>query len=1148
MSDEEVIVISSGDSSDEETISHDARRNILVPVVQRVVDALGGFEGDPPVYRLGDYAQACLSDLKKLWRKDDTDDDRTCAHIFWASRVLPNDLVPILLVTAGKGLVEDKRAIAAADLCCAMTWPIDLADELKELDEEDRGVDFTQLTLSHLVYKQALLKPGVMQALFAIVLPPLAKPPKERTPRDGQVVNVILHIIRNLAFIRDMRRDIRSSADQAELGAMQGKLIRQLEEAHFMELLLAIAANEDGDPLFNSWNTLVLEIFYLLFRGAKPSSLTQPTENLHRLLQAEEKGRRDIARKGPSRHSRFGTTISVKLNPNKKKAAPDPAGEDGEPPAPAPTASRASSAALVLHRQSALTQSSGSILDYSKQSKSRKHARIDELSTSSREEDSLGVEARAVLKRLAVNIVIGCFNPFLSALLKDIKSERPKITEKDNLRLLFVTKWFLEFFLRYRVRLKTGAESAEVQWGFGLIAEVIERGWIVWVLKRMREAVEDKPKQWTELQAGIECLAQLLLLIDAMAAASGTDDAGDDIDDAAQTLRHQLIYNGEVLDIALDSIRAYKEGTQSLTYLESSVYLAWSLLRMLERWGRGGGEEMYVRKKKMRKRKSKKGPSATEEGEGVPDVEDVEEVAEDEDVVLETMFTFETFEAKFANAEITRTLLAYLARYKEYESSENMKRIVNLIHRQAVKAKAEGLYFNVSTLNLFKMILDDQKSFPRDQPHKDLINLINFILRKFFKALEEEPFLAVEAFFPKNRNQWKQFSSWEPEEKVKGDRGVEDARYPPDVQVKKGHPWSAQVGIAIAALMETGAGGLIGWVKDILGLVSAQRQRLIDDVDKKPNDDDDDLVDLTQAEDTAPRHGPSNEAIAKITDYMIPYITDEQADAATKNPHLKLMFRLVSFFILDEDADELEWYVPAAILPADLTRSLNVINQFLDTPFDLEGKKAKELLSKKTRRRRRARRSPSQSDSDADPDALEPRERKKKEKKKKEKEIYKSAQFIEDSDEEYGNMDAFFEKERQLRERMTAKAAEGGGPMRSTGTKKRRKGSDGKKGRRKKRKAEGTEPGDQAADSDADDVLSGSDKPDPEHVVEPIPRPRPRPVKPRSRATSETPDNANAETDASVEEIAAPVPTPPTASAPKAKRKSRVVVISDDDD
>lgn len=274
MDDDQVINITSDEESDGE-LSPVTRRAILEPVIKRVVDALGGYEGTPPVYRLGDSAAACLSDLKKLWRKDDSDDDRTCARIFWDSRVLPNDLVPILLETAGRGLVENKRAISAADLCCAMTWPIDLAEELKELDEEyDKGVDYTQLLQSHLAYKQALLKPGVIQALFGIILPPLAKPPKERTPRDSQIINVILYLIRNLAFIRDVRLDVRSSADQAELGTMQGKLIRQLEETNVLDLLLVIAANADDDPMFNGWNTLVLEIFYLLLRGVKPSSLT----------------------------------------------------------------------------------------------------------------------------------------------------------------------------------------------------------------------------------------------------------------------------------------------------------------------------------------------------------------------------------------------------------------------------------------------------------------------------------------------------------------------------------------------------------------------------------------------------------------------------------------------------------------------------------------------------------------------------------------------------------------------------------------------------------------------------------------------------------------------------------------------------------
>ena len=74
----------------------------------------------------------------------------------------------------------------------------------------------------------------------------------------------------------------------------------------------------------------------------------------------------------------------------------------------------------------------------------------------------------------------------LSSLLKDIKAERPKVTEKDNLRLLFVTKWFLEFFLCLRTTDKSRT------WNFGLIAEVTERSWIVWVLRRMREAVNEK--------------------------------------------------------------------------------------------------------------------------------------------------------------------------------------------------------------------------------------------------------------------------------------------------------------------------------------------------------------------------------------------------------------------------------------------------------------------------------------------------------------------------------------------------------------------------------------------------------------------------------------------------------------------------------
>lgn len=47
-------------------------------------------------------------------------------------------------------------------------------------------------------------------------------------------------------------------------------------------------------------------------------------------------------------------------------------------------------------------------------------------------------------------------------------------------------------------------------------------------------------------------------------------------------------------------------------------------------------------------------------------------------------------------------------------------------------------------MDLFKSILADQKSLPKGQPYKDLVDLINFLLRKFFKAVEEDSFLVVE--------------------------------------------------------------------------------------------------------------------------------------------------------------------------------------------------------------------------------------------------------------------------------------------------------------------------------------------------------------------------------------------------------------------
>jgi replication fork protection complex subunit Tof1/Swi1 len=147
------------------------------------------------------------------------------------------------------------------------------------------------------------------------------------------------------------------------------------------------------------------------------------------------------------------------------------------------------------------------VIDLVKRQNKQKGKKEDEVARN----DNLTPEARTALRGLAHTFIESCFNraqppsllacthlvtllshdaAFLASLLKDIKSERPKITEKDNLRLLFVTKWFLEYFLAVRTQEKSAGASEP--WAFGLVGEVIERSWIVWVLKRMNGAVEEK--------------------------------------------------------------------------------------------------------------------------------------------------------------------------------------------------------------------------------------------------------------------------------------------------------------------------------------------------------------------------------------------------------------------------------------------------------------------------------------------------------------------------------------------------------------------------------------------------------------------------------------------------------------------------------
>lgn len=137
------------------------RRELFLPVVQSLVTALGGYEdavddqGESTLfYRPGDSVLAVLKDLKKLWRKDDTDDERTVARLFHQCS-LAKELIGLLVECAERGDYERKIALASVDLLAALTWPIDVAQELKELAEDHEQVttDYASLLRAQVEYK-----------------------------------------------------------------------------------------------------------------------------------------------------------------------------------------------------------------------------------------------------------------------------------------------------------------------------------------------------------------------------------------------------------------------------------------------------------------------------------------------------------------------------------------------------------------------------------------------------------------------------------------------------------------------------------------------------------------------------------------------------------------------------------------------------------------------------------------------------------------------------------------------------------------------------------------------------------------------------------------------------------------------------------
>ncbi|KAF8932695.1 Topoisomerase 1-associated factor 1 [Dissophora ornata] len=719
--------------------------------------ALGGFEDismdmddTRQQYIMGDECLECLKDIKKFIKYYDEPGDNVVLTYLGKMGILEKDLIPIILLnTPASSPVRERLVLACVELIVPMTWPIDYkALQTMVIREEDSSLVGNLHERLEILrgYKRAFLKPGVLGAVFAVMLRPLEVEHRMRTTRDQAVIRLGLSLFRNLVAIPDSQSSISGTMDQFISSIMQEELLERFQQENIMALLTTLASCAT-DAQMAEWNAITLEIFYYIFSGIDAEELVPAVSGkaknsqLQDLLNKEEKEKKSQSTAGRKRHDRFGTTGEVRL-------------QDGT--------------RMVLHQKGALFTSFESQLDTIKKprAKARRHKEMDQ-----EHKKSISRNGTIMLRSLALTVLEIGFNPLFTSLRRDIEMERDKMKEHHRGQYHYLIGFMLTFQRQYadyltrqyhedkKHTLQRQLESLEAEYqenasqcDFDAVAVVIEVPCVFQVIHFIRNLMEEKPK---------DRLMTLYVMIKS---------PQEKYRDASDIVQNNLYYEEATLELLLELAKSYT--TQSNKYLNSVVRMVHILLKTLESYS-NSKSHMYIRKTRLKVKKRKDDKKAAEAakksgdqqpGEGEDSNEAVEqeeqpmddvqqEDGEDQEgqpendgthVSKDHKFVFKEFERRFANESVVHTYCAFLENFMELDETQ-MHWAASLFHRIAVNCRNNAVFYKLSTLQLFHRILQSNK----EDTKKDLVPLISYLLHQFFKKMQEYPLLIVELFFPR---------------------------------------------------------------------------------------------------------------------------------------------------------------------------------------------------------------------------------------------------------------------------------------------------------------------------------------------------------------------------------------------------------------
>ena len=891
---------------------------------------------------LGDDALACLKDLKKWLKLHDEKANRLdVARCLAEANLVQGDLLEILAAwpeTATDDKLKSKIALACLELLVPLTWPIEKNDMQMTVNHH-RHVPYLQLAQTR--YKCAILEhdsASILRTAVRVGLPSMALPIGERASRDEGIIRLLLYFFRNVAMIAPPPNLPNEGKDSQ---VSRSATIEAFHRQDVLALLLTISSNMGDD--FNTQDTVILEVLFHLLKGVNAEKLfmdkkklkSANNDELKSLLNKEASMHRSYNKTAPTRHNRFGTMIWVMRDEAQGRVS-TVSGQD-----------------VLKDGHQTLSK-----MDQSKKwNKPKQRSKNDDVGYDRFDLPMAITEsANNLLRAFVEEFLDSSFNPLFNHIRRAIEREAERVLELHKQQFFYLVSWFLEAERMRRKNKKEAVKKGKNQKldesfdadSFALIATVLNQESFILLNRFMQDRLD--LKSWREVQAGMRCFTQILLIVQEMSESPVEEDQ-----EIAENIQSRIFYEETTHDRIIAILRGYKD--QGFGYLDSCTELSHVFLRMLERYSREN-IDLQVRSRR-RARKTKRAVAKQQDQANADDDDDnaseMEDVAEAERVSRERKFDFTRFATKFMTQACVDTFVCFAKFYNDL-STEQLKRVHRFFYRVAFKQDLNIMLFRLDIMALFnKMIKGPEGLDPAGSMYKEWDELVRQLIRKLIKKLGQRPELAVELLFSKINSTTfyleygyeKQTISTKP-------------RAPTALEVRGSMSLEQQIGVVVAALFDDKL-EYVDWISRNLASAADERQsweveasarQAHRQVDKNAE----------RVEQDAPSKAPSNVLIPDTEPLRI---------AMFKDAKLRLLMTLSGFERLGvDDEPDATWIVPSSLQSAELRQRRDMVVKHRNNPVfqygDEDPVTAEEMLKRKPAERGRK----AEFDDDSDGDGI----------------------------------------------------------------------------------------------------------------------------------------------------------------------------------